>query len=145
MNMLSAYLQPPLPTSSPISQHKPVTTATTIYFPLFCFPHSRLLMSGSKEATPGSLPRLHWSRAPLSVAQRISRPGLLPWPRAHQGLMPVVFRYLPLPAPATHTPVHGAPDLPLGLTTQGPRSWGRGCQVLEARLGDGFPTEKGIR
>lgn len=48
----------------------------------------------------------------------------------------------PSPLTATHTPVHGAPDLPLRLAARGPGSRRRGCQVLEARLGDGFPAEE---
>lgn len=46
------------------------------------------------------------------------------------------------PVTATHTPVHGAPDLPRWLRARGAGCRGRKCQVLEARLGDGFPGEE---
>lgn len=59
-------------------------------------------------------------------------------PTPREGLVPID----PSQLPATHTPVHSAPDLPLRLATRGPGSRSRGCQVLEARLGDGFPAEE---
>lgn len=96
-----------------------------IYFAPFCFPHCPLAQT--------------W--LPQKVCPDPTGPGA-PLIAAHSTPNPDWFPTCSSPLPATHTPVHSAPDLPLRLDARGPRSRRRGCQVLEARLGDGFPTEK---
>ena len=152
-----------------LSQDKPAP-ALTIYLPASCFPPGCLLglRLGSNVASwlvqtccaPSTVPlprqtcssphnllrcilfspllasRLGSALTPQVHGLPLQPPAVLPTPSGE--LVPID----PSQLQATHTPVHGAPDLPLRLAARGPRSRRRGCQVLEARLGDGFPAEE---
>lgn len=132
--MLSAHL---LPNSliSPALAHQPsllqnkLALATLIYFAPSCFPTvptpEGMALTWPPPRRFALTPEAHGFLSQLPIAP--------PPPSAPAAHSPGgAGTLLPLPAPATHAPVHSAPDLPLWLAAQGPGSRSRGCQVLEA-------------